>query len=155
MNDNTEQAGRADASDVRDADDAAAALSETEREALHQLELGVEHLHRAHGHLVSFHHDTGRAMNHLDRARELMRETGHDWVADRLRDEHLPRGVVSDCLPEETAGRWSYDVLEEFQDSFLAEVVQFDEAVRERLAGGRRHISERDQEREWKGRARR
>ena len=51
--------------------DTADTLTETEREALHEVELGVENLHRAHGHLVSFHHSTGRAMDHLAVAEEV------------------------------------------------------------------------------------
>jgi hypothetical protein len=129
-------------------------LTEREREALHEVELGVEHLHRAHGHLVSFHHSTGRAMDHLAAVEDLLRETGHDALADHLRDEHLPRGVVPPCDGDEsTAGRWSYDILEKFQETFLNDLVAFGERVSERVADGRRHITERRQEAEWKRRA--
>lgn len=131
-------------------------LSEAEREALHEVELGVEHLHRAHGHLVSFHHNTGRAMDHLAEAEGLLRESGHEGIADRLRDEYLPRGVVPPCDPDDSsAGRWSYDILEEFQATFLEDVVGFGDRVHDEIAGGCRHVSERRQEREWKRRARR
>lgn len=129
-------------------------LSEAEREALHEVELGVENLHRAHGHLVSFHHNTGRAMDHLARAERLLRESGHDDLANSLRDEYLPRGVVPPCDSEETtAGRWSYDILEKFQATFLEDVVGFGDRVHEQLADGWRHVAERRQEREWKRRA--
>ena len=131
-------------------------LSEAERQALHEVELGVENLHRAHGHLVSFHHNTGRAMDHLASAERLLRESGHVDLADSLRDEHLPRGVVPPCDADETsAGRWSYDLLENFQESFLADVVAFGDRVHEDIADGQRHVAEREQEREWKRRARR
>jgi hypothetical protein len=130
-------------------------LTEREREALHEVELGVEHLHRAHGHLVSFHHSTGRAMDHLSAAEDMLREAGHDALADRLRDEHLPRGVVPPCDGDEaTAGRWSYDILEKFQETFLDDVVAFGDRVSEHVADGRRHVAERRQEAEWKRRAR-
>jgi hypothetical protein len=129
-------------------------LTEAEREALHEVELGVEHLHRAHGHLVAFHHSTGRAMDHLAVAEERLREAGHRELADRLRDEYLPRGVVPPCDgPEATAGRWSYDILEKFQETFLDDVVAFGQGVHDRLADGQRHVMERRQEVEWKGRA--
>jgi len=127
-------------------------LTEAEREALHEVELGVEHLHRAHGHLVSFHHSIGRAMDHLAAAEELLREAGHERLADRLRDDHLPQGV----LPSgdgSSAGRWSYDVLETFQSTLLDDVVAFGDRVRERIADGRRHVAERRQEAAWKRRA--
>lgn len=121
-------------------------LSEAEREALHRVELGVEWLHRAHGDLVEFHHETGHAMDHFAEAEEFLRDSGHDGLADALRDRYLPRGVIDE-------ERWSYDVLECFQDGFLAELTAFEKRARDDIADGRRHVSERTQERAWKGRA--
>ncbi len=128
-------------------------LTDGELEALHRAELGVEWLRRAHGHLVSFHHNTGHAMDHLAAAEELFREAGHDDLADVLRDDLLPRGVVAER--SERGERWSYDVLEDFESGFLPSVVDFEADARDDLADGRRHITERRQEREWKRRARR
>jgi hypothetical protein len=128
-------------------------LTDVEREALHEVELGVEHLHRAHGHLVSFHHSTGRAMDHLATAEELLREAGHERLANRVRDEHLPRGVLPSC-GNDPSGRWSYDVLETFQSTLLEDVVEFGEQAHDRVADGRRHVAERRQEASWKRRAR-
>lgn len=128
-------------------------LTEAEREALHEVELGVEHLHRAHGHLVSFHHSTGRAMDHLAAAEELLREAGHERLADHLRDDHLPQGVLPSC-GDDAAGRWSYDVLETFQSTLLDDIVAFGDRIHERIADGRRHVVERRQEAAWKRRAR-
>jgi hypothetical protein len=130
-------------------------LTDREREALHEVELGVENLHRAHGHLVSFHHSTGRAMDHLAVAEELLREAGREELADRLRDDYLPRGVVPPCDGEGTrAGRWSYDILEKFQETFLEDVVAFGDRVHDEMADGQRHVAERRQEAAWKERAR-
>ncbi|WP_254537170.1 hypothetical protein [Halomarina litorea] len=128
-------------------------LSAAEREALHRAELSVEWLRRAHGHLVSFHHNTGHAMDHLAAAEELFREAGHEGLADALRDDLLPRGVVAER--SEGGEHWSYDVLEDFEAGFLPSVVEFEATARDRLADGRRHITEREQEREWRRRARR
>jgi hypothetical protein len=121
-------------------------LTSREREALHRAELGVEWLHRAHGNLVAFHHAVGHAMDHLAAAEADLRASGHDDLADALRDEHLPRGVIDD-------DRWSYDVVETFQAGFLRDVTDFEERVRRDVAGGRRHVTERAQEREWRSRA--
>jgi hypothetical protein len=123
-------------------DGAADGLTPTEREALHSVELGVEWLHRAHGDLVRFHHQIGHAMDHLAEAERQFRETGHEELADEIRDEYLPRGVIDE-------DRWSYDVLESYQDGFLADLTAFEAATREAVAGGRRHVSERHQERVW------
>lgn len=122
-------------------------LTAAERKALHSVELGVEWLHRAHGNLVEFHHKTGHAMDHLADAEGQLREAGHDALADVLRDEYLPRGVIDE-------GRWSYDVLEDFQEGFLATLTEFEERTREDVADGHRHVTERAQERAWKERAR-
>jgi hypothetical protein len=127
--------------------DSAGELGERERAALHQVELGLEWLHRAHGHLVEFHHNTGHAMDHLADAEVTFRECGRTELADALRDEFLPRGVIDE-------DRWSYDVLECFQEGFLRDIEGFEELARERVAGGRRHVTERAQERAWKARAR-
>lgn len=130
-------------------------LSATEREAVHEIELSIEHLHRAHGQLVAFNHNTGRAIDHLAVAEELLRECGHPALVDRLREEYLPRGVVDSGDSDAQPGRWSYDILEDFQDDFLAEFVEFGEEVRESVAGGLRHPVERKQKRDWQGRFRR
>jgi len=120
-------------------------LTETELDALHRAELGVEWLRRAHGRLVDFHHATGHAMDHMAAAEATLREAGHTELADRLRDEVLPNGVVED--------RWTYDLLETFESGILEDVTGYERRMREELADGERHITERRQEREWKRRA--
>lgn len=120
-------------------------LTEDEIAALHEVELGVEWLHRAHGHLVQFHHATGHAMDHLADAEPLLGASGHDALADRLRTKLLPHGVLDDT--------WSYGVLEAFQAGCLSEVTSFEVETRESIADGARHVAERRQEREWKERA--
>ncbi|WP_436931514.1 hypothetical protein [Halosimplex halobium] len=118
-------------------------MTDREVEALHEVELGVEWLRRAHGKLVAFHHNTGHAMEHFAEAEELLRESGHTDLADEIRDSHLPRGVVDEH-------RWSYDVLESFEDDFMADVSGLADRARADLADGRRHVAERRQEHEWK-----
>ncbi|WP_424016595.1 hypothetical protein ACOZ4N_11890 [Halorientalis pallida] len=129
-----------------DGSTAPADLTEDERAALHQVELGLEWLHRAHGHLVEFHHNTGHAMDHLAEAEPLLRECGYDDLADAVRDRYLPHGVIDD-------DRWSYDVLESFQEGFLDEIEGFEREARDVVADGQRHAAERAQERTWKERA--
>jgi len=121
-------------------------LTEEEREALHSVELGLEWLRRAHGDLVGVHHKTGHAMDHFARAEGQLREAGYGELADALRCEHLPRGAVDD--------RWTYDLLETFEEGLLADIVGFEERAREAVADGRRHVAERHQELEWRERAR-
>lgn len=127
-------------------------LSSVEIDALHEIDLGIEHLHRVHGHLVAFHHATGRGMDHLAVAEARLREAGHDDLANAIRDDFLPRGVIESTHPEDQ-GRWSYDILETYQDAFLHDIVAFGERASDDLADGRRHVKERTQERDWKRRA--
>jgi len=122
-------------------------LSDAELAALHEAELGVEWLRRAHGSLVEVHHATGHAMDHLHDAEAMLREAGHTELADQLRNDLLPSGAIED--------RWTYDLLETFESGILEDVTGYERRVREELADGERHITERLQEREWKGRARR
>jgi hypothetical protein len=121
-------------------------LTETEREALHALQLGVEHVDRAYGQLLGFHHHVGRGMDRLAAAEDLLRAAGHEAFADHLRDELLPSGVVGE--------RWSYELVEAFADGMQADVHEFDSDLRDALVGGRRHVVERAQRDEWRERAR-
>ena len=94
-------------------------------------------------------------MDHLAVAEEVLREAGYEGLANRLRDDHLPRGVVPPCDDEgATAGRWSYDLLEKFQATFLEDAVAFGDEVHDEVADGQRHVAERQQEASWKERAR-
>ncbi|MFT4904692.1 MAG: hypothetical protein ACI8UR_001254 [Natronomonas sp.] len=126
-------------------------LTDTELDAIHRVELGLEWLHRAHGALVAFHHKTGHAMDHLAAAEELFREAGHERLANRLRDELLPRGVVP---REDGPGRWTYEVLEAFEADLYADAREFEVEAREAVAGGVRHAAERRQQEAWRDRSR-
>ncbi|WP_152039789.1 hypothetical protein [Salinigranum salinum] len=120
-------------------------LTDSERTALHELQLGVEGVHRAYGHLLAFHHAIGRSMDHFAAAEPQLREAGHEEHADAIRDCHLPAGVIDD--------HWSYELVEGFEQGFLADVTAFDAAVRADLAGGRSHVAERMQQQAWRERA--
>lgn len=131
-------------------------VNETDRNSLHEVELCVERLHRAHGHLVVFHHNIGRGMNHLAAAEQRLRESGHQDFADTIRDDYLPRGVIAgDGSPDPIDGRWSYDILETFEDVFLTDILDYGREIRECLSGGTRHVAERELERAGKGRVQR
>ncbi len=122
-------------------------LSDTERKALHEAELGAEWVHRAHGALIEFHHDVGHGMDHFERAETLFREAGRTELADELREELLPRGVDGN-------DRWTYELLEDFRNGFLGEIDAFESAAHQRVAGGKRHVAEQAQKRDWNERAR-
>lgn len=120
-------------------------LSEDERDALHNLQLGTEHLYRAYGHLLSFHHAVGHAMDRLADAEVELEAADHTEHAAVLRDDILPAGVFGDT--------WSYELVEEYEDGVLTDLANFQNVVCADLAGGERHVSERDQQRRWRLRA--
>jgi hypothetical protein len=120
-------------------------LTAAEREALHLLGLGLEHADRGFGSLVTAHHQFGRAMDRFDAAREQLRAAGHDELAAHLRDAILPAGAVGD--------RWTYELVDDCRDGFLAEIVAAEAAIREALADGKRHVAEQRQQRDWRARA--
>ncbi|RKN26935.1 hypothetical protein [Micromonospora musae] len=103
-------------------------------EALGELSKALETIHRVRGHLYSAHQLVGGADLTLDRVVELLREAGHDDVADRVERELLGRNV----LP----GRWTFQIMEEFDDGYYAAFQEIERYAREKLAGGRRHIYE-------------
>ncbi|MFD6770960.1 hypothetical protein ACFWC6_32600, partial [Micromonospora chalcea] len=69
-------------------------------EALGELSKALETIHRVRGHLYSAHQLVGGADLTLDRVVKLLREAGHDEVADRIEHELLGRNL----LP----GRWTF-----------------------------------------------
>ncbi|WP_240334809.1 hypothetical protein [Halorussus sp. MSC15.2] len=128
-----------------ESDSTAQDLTDAEREALHELQVGIEHVRRGYGRLLDCHHQVGRGMDRFDAAREKLREAGHDELADELRDSHLPAGAVGD--------QWTYQLVETFEAEFLATVSEFEASVREQLADGENHVTERKCQREWRDRA--
>jgi hypothetical protein len=121
-------------------------LSEAEREALHAMQSGIEHVYRGYGELLAFHHRVGHAMGKFDDAEAALREAGHGEYADTLRDRHLPAGAVGDD--------WTYELVEAFRADMLAAIAEFEASVRADLAGGEGHVTERAQQRRWRERAR-
>ena len=120
-------------------------LSDDELAALHDLQLGIEHVYRAYGTLLEFHHDLGHAMDRMADAEDELRDAGHERWANELRDEHLPAGAISD--------QWTFELVEEFSTEFLEEVAAFEEGVRDELADGLDHVTERRQKRRLRERA--
>ncbi|ELZ05090.1 hypothetical protein [Natrialba aegyptia] len=121
-------------------------LADDELDALHDLQLGIENLHRSYGALLEFHHQLGHAMDRMRDAEAELRNAGHDEWANQLRDEHLPAGAIND--------QWSYELVEEFSGEFLTDVETFETAVRDELADGLDHVSERRQQHHLRERAR-
>lgn len=99
--------------------------------ALGKLSAALETTERARGHLYSFHQLTGTADFMLDEAIALLREAGHYEHADRVQRELLGRNV----LP----GRWTYEVVEEYDDSYYEPFREVERDARNALGDGKRH----------------
>lgn len=94
----------------------------------------LEVTERARGHLYSFHQLTGSADLKLGDAVEKLREAGHGDLADDIEREIIGRNI----LP----GRWTFQVVEEYDDTYWSPFREMERAVRERLVQGRRHLFE-------------
>lgn len=96
----------------------------------------LERTERARGHLYSFHQLTGGADLKLGEAAEKLREAGHDAIAEELERELIGRNV----LP----GRWTFQIVEEYDDTYWSAFRDMERSVRDRLVQGRRHVFEAD-----------
>jgi hypothetical protein len=109
-------------------------IDDTTLEALGKLSEALETTERAKGHLYSFHQLTGHADLQLDHVVELLRASGHPELADIVNDELIGR----DVLP----GRWTFQVVEEYEDCYYRFFADLEKRIRDQLAGGRRHLHE-------------
>jgi len=96
----------------------------------------LETLERARGHLLSFHQLVGSADLQLDDVVAGLRDAGHDELAQRVQRELLGRNVIPD--------RWTFQIVEEFDDGYWSVFRAYEEAVRNALTDGRRHMYEAD-----------
>jgi hypothetical protein len=100
-------------------------------EAVGKVTEALEWVERARGRLYDFHQLIGHADLVLDEAVESLRSCGHDAWAHRLVEEVVGRNVLD--------GRWSYQVVEEFDDGYYADFGRYARELRDALAGGERH----------------
>jgi hypothetical protein len=109
-------------------------MSDETLAALGALSEALEKAIRARGHLYSFHQLTGEADFGLDDAVGSLRKAGHEELAERIATELIGRNV----LP----GRWTFKVVEDYDDQYYEPFVALEREVRQQLAGGKRHLHE-------------
>ena len=103
-------------------------------DALGKLTKALETTERARGHLYAFHQLIGESDRRVEKAMHLLRDAGHpDW-AHRLERELFGRNVLD--------GRWTFQIVEEFDDGYWTLFRELEAAARDELAGGRRHLRE-------------
>jgi hypothetical protein len=103
-------------------------------EAVGKLSEALEYLVRARGHLYAFHQVVGRVDLLAGEAADLLAAAGHEERADALRSEVVGRNV----LP----GRWTFQLVEEFDETYYEPFTAMEREVRDALVAGRRHVYE-------------
>ncbi|RVW01145.1 hypothetical protein [Rhodococcus xishaensis] len=116
-------------------------------EAVGKLSEALETVEQARGHLYAFHQLMGRADRQLGSASQMLAESGHPEPAELLETAMVGRNVLE--------GRWTFQIVEEFDDGYWAELREHEKVVREALLAGRRHVYEAEMKeaRRTKGRA--
>jgi hypothetical protein len=109
-------------------------VSDATIDALGRLSEALETCERARGHLYSFHQLTGSVDFQVGEAVTALREAGHHDIADRIDQELFGRNV----LP----GRWTFQIVEEYDDGYWSLFRELEESTRTTLAGGVRHLYE-------------
>lgn len=109
-------------------------MSDATVEALGKLSEALETVERARGRLYDVHQLIGHADLMLDEVVGMFRDAGHAKLAERIETELVGRNVI--------AGRWTFQVVEEFDDGYYALFKDLDRTARDELVQGRRHLFE-------------
>jgi hypothetical protein len=102
--------------------------------ALGKLSEALEVVEEARGHLYAFHRRCGTADLTLGEAVDQLRDAGHGDLADRIERELVGRNVLE--------GRWSFQLVEEYDETYYSVFRELEQVAREGLAQGRRHLFE-------------
>ena len=102
--------------------------------AVGRLTAALEVVEQARGMLYAFHRLIGRADNELQAALEELEQAGHGQLAGQIRTDLVGRNVLN--------GRWTFQVVEEFDDGYWHSFRGWEREARERLMEGRRHVYE-------------
>jgi hypothetical protein len=103
-------------------------------DAVGKLTKALETTERARGHLYAFHHLIGEADRRVEKAVHLLRAAGQGAWADRLEQELFGRNILE--------GRWTFQIVEEFDDGYWTTFRELESAARDDLQAGRRHLRE-------------
>lgn len=116
-------------------------------EALGKLSEALEVIEHARGYLYAFHRLTGTADLAIGEAVDLLREAGHHEVAARIDDEIVGRNVIE--------GRWTFQIVEDYDDNYYAAVKEAEKRARDELVEGKRHLYEAEMKEDRRTRGRR
>ena len=102
--------------------------------AVGKLTEALEVVEQARGLLYGFHRLCGTADLTLGEAVDALRDAGHDGLADDLQNGLVGRNIVE--------GRWSFQVVEEYDEGYYAAFREAERRVRDELVQGRPHLFE-------------
>jgi hypothetical protein len=103
-------------------------------EALGKLSEALECAEEARGLLYSFHRRTGEADLMLGDAVDLLRTAGHEELAARIDTELVGRNIIQ--------GRWTFQIVEEYDDTYFSLFTELEKVARDQLVEGKRHLFE-------------
>ncbi|HET8993733.1 MAG TPA: hypothetical protein VFN32_08030 [Rhodococcus sp. (in: high G+C Gram-positive bacteria)] len=115
--------------------------------AVGKLSEALETVERARGHLYGFHQLMGHADLQVEQAATMLRAAGHSELAARIESELVGRNVAE--------GRWTFQLVEEFDDGYWTELRTLETEVRDTLVVGRRHLFEAESKEARRTRGRR
>ncbi|MBB1040763.1 MAG: hypothetical protein Q7T31_11310 [Dietzia sp.] len=94
----------------------------------------LEYVERARGHLYDLHQLIGRADILYQQAADQLEAVGRTELAELIRTEMVGVNVLH--------GRWTFQMVEEFDDGFWTTAREVSKAVRDEVTDGRRHVYE-------------
>lgn len=109
-------------------------VSDATVQALGMLSAAMDNVEDARGHLYAFHRLCGSTERTMEEATSMIRDAGHDDIADALDAAVLGRNP----LP----GMWSFQMVEAYDDGFYAEAKAIHQRALDELVEGRRHVFE-------------
>lgn len=105
-----------------------------------KLSEALEWVERARGRLYDFHQMCGRADLLFGDAADKLDEAGHHEAAAAVRREVVGRNVID--------GRWTFQVVEEFDDLYWSAVRAVEHELRRELMDGIPHVFEAEMKRD-------
>lgn len=102
--------------------------------AVGKVSAAFEVVENARGMLYAFHRMSGEADLALQEAVSMLRAAGHRELADEIDEVLVGRDVID--------GRWTFQLVEAYDEQYYRVFREVDTALRERLSAGAPHVFE-------------
>lgn len=111
-----------------------AGIDDSVVEASGKVSEALEWVERARGDLYEFHQKMGHADAQFADAADKLRQAGFKDLADMIMAEVSGRNVLE--------GRWTFQIVDEFDEGYYAAVKKAEKTVRKQLVDGKKHVFE-------------